>query len=323
VPTITAITSLLTNKNKDTFYSIVILDDKITDENKKKFAWIKYKDTYELRFVPVNLPETETANSRASWPAGIYAKYFICDLLPEVKKCIWIDSDTIILQDLSEMYAIDLQDNYLGAVKSPNTNYNVATEEHPIIPRSKGLLKCINVGVLLMNLEAIRNIGGGNYLLKETLNTIASLPPKTPVTEQDMFNKLFAGNIVYLPLKYNCYIENVNTPERAYYAFCFDRKTIEEALDSPVILHFTFKPWVYSNSDKLYAPPYKKYYQIWNDYYKLSPLGGQKLSRKRLGIIFRFWFRIKPLLRKYRFLLNIKRKISKTENNLSMHDFYY
>jgi lipopolysaccharide biosynthesis glycosyltransferase len=86
VPTITAITSLLANKNKDTFYSIVILDDKITDENKKKFAWTKYKDTYELRFVPVNLPEMETANSRASWTAAIYAKYFICDLLPEFKR---------------------------------------------------------------------------------------------------------------------------------------------------------------------------------------------------------------------------------------------
>jgi lipopolysaccharide biosynthesis glycosyltransferase len=323
VPTITAITSLLINKKQDTFYNIVILDDKISDENKKKFVWTQFKDIYELRFIPVNLPDAETTNSRSSWPVAIYAKYFICDLLLEIKKCIWIDSDTIILQDLSELYNTDLKSYCVGGVKSPDTNYNVATEEHHFLTRNKCFLKCINVGVLLLDLEALRNLGGGNYFLKETLDTIALFPPKTPVTEQDMLNKLLADNILYLPLKYNLYVENVNMPARAYYAFCFDRKTIEDALNSPVIVHYTFKPWLYTNSDKLYASMYKKYYQIWNDYYKASPLGNQKLLRKRLSFFYRLVFRFKPFFKRFRFLLNIKRKITKTSIDSEMHDFYY
>jgi lipopolysaccharide biosynthesis glycosyltransferase len=323
IPTVTALTSLLVNKKQDTFYHIYILDDKITNENKEKFTWAQYKNTYELRFIPVNLPEIETANYRATWPAAIYAKFFICDLLPDVKKCIWIDSDTIILQDLSELYNTDLKEYCIGGVKSPDTNYNVATEEHHFLDRNKCILKCINVGVLLLNLDALRNLGGGDYFMKETLSTIALFPPKTPVTEQDMFNKLLSDNILYLPLKYNCYVENINMPARAHYAFCFDRKTIEDALNSPVIVHYTFKPWKFTNSDKLYAQPYKKYYKIWNDYYKISPLGNQRLLRKRLGIAYRLWFRFKPFFKRFDVLLNIKRKITKTPINSAMHDFYY
>jgi lipopolysaccharide biosynthesis glycosyltransferase len=323
VPTVTAITSLLLNKKPDTFYRIFILDDRLTDENKKKFTWTEFSDTYELRFVPVDLREIETTDSRATWPAAIYAKYFICDLLPEIDKCIWLDSDTIILQDLTELFNTDLQGCCLAGIKSPNTNYNVATEEHPYLTRSEYLLKCVNVGVLVLDLNALRNIGGGAYFLEETLNMIARLPPKTPVTEQDMFNKLLADKIVYLPLKYNCYIENINIPDRKKYAFCFDRKTIEEALDSPVVVHYTFKPWKFTNSDKLYAPPYKKYFKIWESYFKLSPVRDQKLFRKRLGFFFRLWFKCAPLLKKCRFLLNLKRKITKTRIDSPIRDFYY
>ncbi|GHU77259.1 hypothetical protein FACS189461_5560 [Spirochaetia bacterium] len=266
--------------------------------------------------------QLEKTDNRAAWAAAIYAKYFICDLLPEYDKCIWLDGDIIVMRDLAGYYNTDIRGCYLAGVKSPGTNYNVAAEKHAVLPRGKYLLKCINVGSLLLNLDELRKLGGGAYFLKETFAKIDSLPPKTPVTEQDMFNYLLTDKIVYLPLKYNFMIENSNTPERPYFPFCYDKAAIEEALNEPVIVHYTFKPWKFTNSNMLYAPPYKKYFKIWESYYKASPLGGKKLSRKRLWFFYRLWFRVKPILKSFHFLRKVKRQISKTGNS-PIQDFYY
>jgi lipopolysaccharide biosynthesis glycosyltransferase len=324
LPTIVSITSLLANKGKETFYRLFIIGDKLSMEDRDKFSWKQHKNDYELHFLSVELKELEAAGAYGSWPATIYAKYFICDLLKDYDKCLWLDSDTIVLSDLSELYAVDLRDNYLGAVKSPGTNYNVAAEKHPVLERGKYQLKCINVGVLLLNLAALRRIGGGAYFMRETLLSVSSLPPKTPVTEQDIFNKLLTGRIEYLPLKYNLYVDNPVFLERPYYPFCFDRSALEEAFLNPAIIHYTVpeKPWKYSNAEKAYAYPFKSYRRLWDSYYKLSPLSNIRLRRKRIPFTRLLWLFAKPILKKSVFLLKLKRKICHTKIESRINDLF-
>jgi lipopolysaccharide biosynthesis glycosyltransferase len=324
LPTIVSITSLLANKNEETFYRLFIIDDKLSKEDRDKFLWEQYKHDYELRFLSLELKELELTRAYGTWPANIYAKYFICDLLKDYDKCLWLDGDTVILSDLSELFSVDLQDNCLGAVKSPGTNYNVAAGKHPVLERNKYQLTCINVGVLLLNLKALREIGGGAYFMRETLSSISILPPKTPVTEQDIFNKLLAGRIKYLPLKYNLYVDNKNFLERPYYPFCFDRSTLEEAFLNPVIIHYTVpeKPWKYANAEKTYAYPFKTYRSLWDSYYKLSPLGGLRLRRKRVPFTRLWWLFLRPLLKKSPFLLKLKRRVCNTKIESRIHDLF-
>jgi lipopolysaccharide biosynthesis glycosyltransferase len=325
LPTIVSITSLLTNKSKDTFYRIFIIGEKLSKEDKDKFLWERHKDDYELRFLSLELKEPELARSSGTWPVNIYAKYFICDLLEDYDKCLWLDGDTIILSDLSELFSVDLQDNCLGAVKSPGTNYNVAAGKHPVLERSKCQLKCINVGMLLLNLKALRETGGGAYFMRETLSSISALSPETPVTEQDIFNKLLAGRIEYLPLKYNLYVDDKNFIDRPYYPFCFDRNTMEEAFLNPVIIHYTVpeKPWKYADAEKVYAHPFKTYRNLWDFYYKLSPLSSLRLRRKRVPLARRlWWFFLRPILKGSPFLLKLKRKICNTKIKSPIHDLF-
>jgi lipopolysaccharide biosynthesis glycosyltransferase len=324
LPTIVSITSLLENKNSNTFYTIFILDTGITDENKKEFYWKKFNTGYELHFIGVNLGELVSHHAYGSWTPTIYAKYYISDLLPDYDKCLWLDGDTIIQKDLGELYDIDLGKNYLGAVMSPETNYNVAAENHYVLERSTYNLKCINVGVLLLNLKLLRNIGGGNFLHNETLNSIAALPNDSIVTEQDIINKVLTTKIIYLPLKYNTYVDNFSFIGRPYYPFCFDRKTIEEALLDPVVIHYTLpeKPWIYKNAEKMYDRYFKKYRALWDCYYRLSPFVKNHLPRKRISNIQIFYHFIKPLLKKSTFLLSIKRKSYKTHIESTIHDFF-
>jgi lipopolysaccharide biosynthesis glycosyltransferase len=324
LPTVVSITSLLANKNKDTFYRLFIIGDKLSGEDRKKFSWEQYRDDYELSFLQVELKELEAARAYGSWPATIYAKYFICDLLKDQDKCLWLDGDTIILSDLSDLFAVNLQDNYLGAVKSPGTNYNVSAGKHPVLERDKHQLKCINVGVLLLNLKALRKIGGSVFFMRETLRSVSSLPPATPVTEQDIFNKFLSDRIEYLPLKYNLYVDNKNFLERPYYPFCFDRDTLEDAFLNPAIIHYTVpeKPWKYSNAEKTYAYPFRTYRNLWDSYYKLSPLGAARLRRKRIPFTRLLWLFAKPILKRSSFLLRLKRKICKTKIESRVHDLF-
>jgi lipopolysaccharide biosynthesis glycosyltransferase len=328
MPTIVSITSILSNKHKDTFCHIYILDNRISEENKKKFFWKQYENEYEMRFFSINLRELEEWNGNGNWPITTFGRFFVCDLLIEQEKCIYLDSDTLILEDLYELYSVDLTDKYLAGVKSPGTNYNVAANKHSCLSkeRDKYFLKCVNAGVLVMNLKLLRDMGGGLYFQKKTFEISADLKEGQVVTDQDILNMLFIDKIEYLPLKYNFYLNNIsNFYSRHYYPFCFTRKVIEEAFLDPVIIHYALpeKPWNYSNAERVYAWPYRKYRKIWDAYYNISPLKTEKLFRRRLSFtrIFLMNF-LKPTLKQIVFLLKIKRKLCHTPVDSPIHDFF-
>lgn len=327
MPTIVAITSMLVNKKNNTFYDIYILENNIQEENKNQFYWHDYKDGYKVHFLPLDLKELEKWKGNGNWPITTFGRFFVCDLLLEYEKCIYLDGDTIILDDLTELYATDIDDKYLGGVKSPGTNYNVAANKHDFLSKEseKYFLKCINAGVLLLNLKLLRDNGGGEYLKNKTFEISNNLEKGEIVTDQDIINALFADKMEYMDLKYNFYINNItNNDERHYYPFCFTRNIIEEAFSNPVIVHYAIpeKPWSYSNSKSVYPFLYKKYAPLWQQYYKLSPLGKKKLRKKRIGLLTIVYCHLRPLLKQNPLLLKLKRYFSKTKINTPIHDFF-
>jgi hypothetical protein len=167
-------------------------------------------------------------------------------------------------------------------------------------------------------------MGGGMFFMRETLRFISSLPSETPVTEQDIFNKLLTGRIEYLPLKYNLYVDNSTFFERPYYPFCFAKNTLEEAFLNPVIIHYTVpeKPWKFANAEKAYAYPFKPYRRLWDLYYRLSPLGSFRLRRKPIPFTRLLWLFAKPIFKKYPFLLKLKRRICNTKVESQIHDLF-
>jgi lipopolysaccharide biosynthesis glycosyltransferase len=327
VPTIVSITSILLNKNKDTFYDFYILDSGIKEENKIKFNWPPYRDEYKIEFIPINLAELEQWGGNGQWPITTFGRFFVCDFLTNYNKCIYLDGDTLILDDLSELYNTDLTGKYLGGVKSPGTNYNVAANKHDVLSsdRERYFLKCINAGVLVLNLELLRRDGGGQYLQKKTFTISENLGKGKIVTDMDILNLLFVDKMEYLDLKYNFYINNIwNSVECHYFPFCFSRNVIEDAFSHPAILHYALpeKPWIYANANAVYDRFYRFSTALWYNYYKKSPLGTNRLRRKILDPITILWYYIKPLLKKNGLLLEIKRKITGFRTNSSIHDFF-
>ena len=151
-PTLVSITSILENANYSSFYIINILVSKrktyFSNENKIKFKNLENKyPRCQIDIIEINDKLFQFANIKR-YPISAYYRLLLAYLLPDIKKIIYLDGDTIILTDLSELINLNMKNNtILGFVD--NSFY--LTEEFGI-----KTYKYITTGVLLINLEKIR-----------------------------------------------------------------------------------------------------------------------------------------------------------------------
>lgn len=187
--------------------------------------------------------------------------YRLC--LPELlqeNKCIYLDSDIIVKKDLSDLFAINLDGMYLAGVLSEGIHTDKVYAEN--LCKLIGLNDVntyINAGVLLMDLQKLRNDGVINLWMK-------LIKKEFPAQDQDILNLTCYGKIKTIPLKYNamtkcralnCRSENIN-------AKTYSKEEIWEARTDPTIIHYAdkIKPW--NNKNVLFAE------QWWEIVYKTS-----------------------------------------------------
>ncbi len=104
-------------------------------------------------------------------------------IFPHLDKILTIDNDTIVKGNISELWDIDLDDNYFAGCIEPF--------------HSKGNIKYINMGVSMINLKKLREDGMDDVLLKN-LNTYYY-----ENAEQGCINDTCQGHILVLPPEYN------------------------------------------------------------------------------------------------------------------------
>lgn len=126
---------------------------------------------------------------------GVYAKLF-----PQLDKVLCLDYDVIFTDNISDLWDIPLGDNYFGAIKQPKKS----TEEQ----------NYINTGVLLMNLQKIREDHIDDILL-DALNNYKYFFP-----EQDCINEYFNNKIYLLNPKYNVSKVTDFTGEQKAFHYC-------------------------------------------------------------------------------------------------------
>lgn len=158
-----SIKSLIMNANKDYNYDINVIYENLSSENAKKLMNL---ETENCKIILTEMNKnlsmiTDKLGNRLreyTFTLTIYFRLFIPVMFPMYDKCIYIDSDTVIPGDISELFNEDLEDNYLGCVidKSTIDNEILASyfEQVVGIPRDK----YINSGMLLMNSKKLREL---------------------------------------------------------------------------------------------------------------------------------------------------------------------
>ena len=177
--------------------------------------------------------------SKEAVQAACY-RLFIPDLLEKESRCLYLDWDTVICQPLTELY-----DMYMGSSSLAGVTDRLCLKEDQVKRMEKdwGIVPgyYINAGVILMNLDRMRNSGGARRALE--------LAYKTPFryVDQDVLNQIYQGEIMLLPKKYNiCPKDNLQDMKafRMLLPECAGLFS-DEALTDPVIVHYIGKnkPW--------------------------------------------------------------------------------
>ena len=87
-----------------------------------------------------------------------YFRLFIASLYPQYNKAIYLDSDIVVLHDVAELFNIDIGNNLVGAVPDDIIQKNEVFQEY--VEKVVGVSSYknyFNAGVLVMNLEELRN----------------------------------------------------------------------------------------------------------------------------------------------------------------------
>jgi lipopolysaccharide biosynthesis glycosyltransferase len=166
-------------------------------------------------------------------------RIFLPELLPDVDRILYLDADTIVVDSLARLFAIDLSGHYVAAVT------NVFQLNHLHRPAALGLddpRSYFNSGVLVMNLELMRR-DGMTSLLREYGRRHAA---KLEWLDQDALNVVLGERRRPLHPRWNCMNSVLRFPWSPY---VFGAKAVEEARRAPAILHFEGpsinKPWHY------------------------------------------------------------------------------
>ncbi|MDD6628234.1 MAG: glycosyltransferase family 8 protein [Lachnospiraceae bacterium] len=184
-----------------------------------------YKNSYEIRGIS----------------SGAYLRLVLHQLLPMVKRILYMDVDVLVRGNLLRLWKVDLCDNFLAAVKaavnlSDKWEWNSERFYWKLLEGQKS--KYINSGVMLLNLEEIRNCH-----LEVQWNELAK--EKLYYQDQDIINITCRNKILHLAPKYNrlAYMSDEDY-NRFVEEGIYTVQECKEAVETPVIIHYAGdKPW--------------------------------------------------------------------------------
>lgn len=197
---VVSLKSLLCNASPDYRYRIHILHSDITEELQEKVRAMA-TEYAEICFHDVRMHLQEIAERlpiRDYYSNTTYYRMFIAEMFPEYDKALYIDSDTVVPGDISELYGKELGDNYVGAAHEQamvqENVYGCYVEEVLGIDRNN----YFNAGVLLINCKAFRE----NRLLEKFIELLG-IYNFVVTQDEDYLNVLCKDKVLWIEQQWN------------------------------------------------------------------------------------------------------------------------
>ena len=226
----TAIKSLLTNSSKEYIYKIYVLTTNMSQEKRNKIAAMATSNsTIEFIALAKELDKVKHLfRLRDYYSKETYYRFFIPDLFPKYKKVIYLDCDIIVKGDISELYNIDLGNNYVAA--SPEEVFTLHPNFMDYPRKALGIEPEVyfNAGVMLLNTEKLLK-----DRIAEKFVALAEKYTFRIVQDEDYLNVLLKDHKMILPLDWN---------KTAFRNDSYDDKNLK-------IIHYKiiWRPWHYEN----------------------------------------------------------------------------
>lgn len=244
-----------TNPHKS--FSVYVITDGLSED---KVALLQNSCASWSMSLIVLIPNSQMEAGLNALPTGcwnkmIYYKLFIPQLLPyDIDRCLFLDVDMIINDDISSLY---------DRCFDTNTDHDAspvicACEDVPPCEQRKQQIGLpatvcyINSGVMLCNLIEWRKMEKERPILQFTKSVSDRI-----INEQDVIALYFQGRIQLLPIRWNMVTFYFYRSPLIYDKYLPELK---KAKQQPGIIHFCspIKPW-FRDCDHPYGKLYRKY----------------------------------------------------------------
>lgn len=192
---IVSVRSLIENADRNRRYRIHILNTGISEAHRDEL--LKMQDQQFSICFPDVTAFLESIQDRLPirdyYTKTTYYRLFISEMFPEYEKAVYIDSDTIVLGNMAELYDHDLKDHYVAAAHEQamvqEDVYGTYVEKVLGIDRNA----YFNAGLIVLNCRAFRE----NHLLAKFVELLGFY--NFVVTQdEDYLNVLCKDRVLWL-----------------------------------------------------------------------------------------------------------------------------
>ena len=209
------------------YISFVILYSNLNTESLLKLEKFKVKTKCTIRMVKVDPSEFDKFPMSGWVTKEAWFRVKLPDFCPDLDRILYLDCDTLVCRDLTELWETNLEGNFLGAVE------DVWDVQKHIKRLGLRQPHYFNSGVLLFNCKYCRE----NKFFDLVKSYALSTERKIEFCDQDILNVVTDEKKVLLNPKYNY----LNTWWRNFY-YEYDGQAEEDYLNAsktPVIIHYT------------------------------------------------------------------------------------
>lgn len=254
-----SILSLLEKNKKEKNICIYIIDGGISDENKSRLNAIATSFDRSLCYLTGENPEYVFGMSLniRTWGYSNFYRLYLDRILPDnVEKALYIDSDTLIVDELSSLYNMDMSNYTIAATYdcAPTPKYDLGLEiTDPYY----------SDGILLLNVKKIRE----QKIFERFKKCLTNFNGDISYLEQGVINYTLKDEICLLPARYNVMTLSLifDKVPGIFFSKADPYYTLDEimsAIAKPAIVHITghpicIRPWYYDSNHP--------YFTNWND----------------------------------------------------------
>lgn len=240
--------SLLSHHEPSTVALYVLHGERRTAPDMDRMRELCARFDGPVRFLEV--PAARVAGFPGVWfPRAVWYRVLLPELLPELDRILYLDSDLLVRAPLWDLWHRPLGDHAVAAVTNP---LHRPLRDYParigVAPA-----RYFNTGVLLMNLRRMRAIQ-----IAGTLEAVAQAHPEHTCPDQDALSVVLGEDRVPLDPRWNFQTPLFDLRPGA--VPFFDRAALAAARADPAIVHYSgpFKPW-HSLDRYPYAETYRNH----------------------------------------------------------------
>ena len=195
--------SIIKHISKDKYYELNILHaNSICPQNQIKISDCYSRDNVKVNFVDISYyidKFSKRLHTRDYYSKATYYRLFIPNLYKEYDKALYLDSDIVVLDDIANLYDVDLKDNLVGAIPD-----EAVAQVPEFINYVKNRIKVdtehkyFNAGVLLMNLKKLRE-----FDFEEVFINLIEKVTFTVAQDQDYLNTICKDKVCYIDKVWN------------------------------------------------------------------------------------------------------------------------